>query len=75
MSDKADDNGVHEWPGKLTSNPRAYTPSDTESDAGVFNDSDHNGDWSWKPKRNEAFPQFGMPALKTHRHPLEGIRF
>lgn len=34
-----------------------------------------SGDWSWKPKRNEAFPQFGMPAMKPHRHPLEGIRF
>lgn len=33
------------------------------------------GDWSWKPLRNEAFPQFEMPAYKPARHPLEGIRF
>lgn len=47
---------------------RAYTPSDSESDEGVGHsklaEDSLNGNWSWKPERNSAFPQFEMPAFK-----------
>jgi hypothetical protein len=51
---------------RLSSNPRAYTPSDTESDYGghsTLAEVSNGGDWSWRPARNKRFPQFEMPAL------------
>lgn len=51
---------------RISSDPRAYTPSDTEADTGghnTFAAGTSNGDWSWQLGRNKSFDQFEMPAL------------
>lgn len=41
---------------RLSSNPRAYTPSDGENDEGGYSTlaANSNGDWSWKPFRDRV---------------------
>lgn len=54
------DSESFDWPGRLTYNPRTYTPSDNESEGGTYSvlpdNGLGNGDWSWKPWRYAADP-------------------